>query len=345
VRDRQRERRTRSRLAEAAGWAPRSPPLPAEEPGARPRRLLPPPVGVAAGQGQPSPGPRAHRRPAAEARRPRARVMVVAGQRQPSRLLQAGVAERPRLLRFPPSPRRPRSSRTGARPEAAEASEPHPAGAEGPHPAAEAAWARPHPEVVAAPLGAGVAWARPHPAVPAAEVVSARRAEAGASPPVGAVAWRRGVPAASAPRGASGAHRRKEASAVHRRPAVSAARPPHQASAARPRAGRAVLASASPPAGHDRPHPCTAPTATVRTSHASAVPLPPRVPRPGPARGPPSPPSIPGTPRTTRRTRRLPCCGNRSSCTRSRPVHLHSVHDVCRLGARHRRVDQVHWHA
>jgi hypothetical protein len=202
----------------------------------------------------------------------------------------------------------------------------------------------PLPAVVAGPpLGVGVVWARPHLAVAAvhqaAEAASARQAEAVASHPAEVAASRQAALAASA------ARQRQEAWAVHRVQAASAGRPPRQDAAGRHQAGRAVPASPSPPAGHVHPHPCTAPTAAARTSRASAVPLrPPRVLRPGPARGPPSPPSIPGMPRMTRRTRQLPCCGSRSSCTRSRPVHLHSVHDVCRLGGRHRRVDQVHWH-
>jgi len=344
ARGRLRARQSRPRLAEAAGWEP---------PSAKPRSLPRPLAGVAARQGQlPS---RLFRAEVAARqgqlpscpfraevgaglnRSPSRLFRVGAAARQdrlPSRLFRAEVVEQPRPLHFLPLRQRRRSSQVGARrvgaavqrPEAVAASEPHLEGAAGP------------------PLGAAVAWARPHlegAAVhQAAEVVSAPQAEAAVSHPVEAVAWRQ-----AAPQVASGAHQRQAASAVHPVQAASAARPPRQVSAGRHQAAPAVPASPSPPGHRDHRHPGTAPTAAGRTSRASAVPLPPRVRRPGPARGPPSPPSIPGTPRMTRRTRQLPCCGSRRSYTRSRPVHLHSVHDVCRLGGRHRRVDQVHWHA
>jgi hypothetical protein len=347
-------------LAEAAGWGP---------PSAKPRSLPRPLAGAAAGQGQ------------LPSRLFRAGVAAGLGQ-PPSRLFQVEVAEQLRPLHFPPLRRHPRSCQVGAEarrvgvavphPEAAGASEPHLEVAAGPRPGVGAAWAPPLPEplpvvaeprpVVAGgpPLEAAVAWARPHLEVAAvhqaAEAVSAPQEEAAVSHPAEAAAWRQAVPEApravpeapqvvSAAQVVSVAHQRQEASGVHQVRAASAGRPPRQVSAGRRQAGRAVPASPSPPVGHDHPRPCTAPTAAGRTSRASAVPLPPRVRRPGPARGPPSPPSIPGTPRTNRRTCQLPCCGSRRSCTRSRPVHLHSVHDVCRLGGRHRRVDQVHWHA
>jgi hypothetical protein len=276
------------------------------------------------------------RAPAQSRRSPRLPVLALLHSRRrspPARPLLVGAAG-PRT--------RPEAEVVGVPPRQ-EAAEAHSEVVAGPRQEAGAAWVPPRQEGVAASGRQAVA-AAGRQAGPAA---SPRQGEAGAwVPREAAAAWHRVGPAAWARREASVGHPHPEAWAVrpsraasagHRfRPAVAVHRRPD---------GRAGPAWASPPGHRGRRRPGTAPTGCGRTSRASAAPLPPRVPPRGRGRVPPSPPSTPGTRRTSRRTRRPPCCGSHRICTRSRPVHLHSVHDVRRLGGGHRRVDQVHGHA
>jgi hypothetical protein len=173
-----------------------------------------------------------------------------------------------------------------------------------------------HPEVVGASL-------------PEVVVVSGLQA--------GVVAWARQEGPV-----ASGGRPRREVSAGRLRPGASGAHPPQVASAGRVRRGGRAFPWRGSPSARGRPRPGTARTAGGRTSRVSAVPPLPPPALPGRGPGPVFRPSTPGKRRRSRRTRLIPCCGSRTSCTRSRSVHLHSVHDMCRLGGGHRRVDQIH---
>lgn len=241
----------------------------------------------------------------------------------------------------------------------AEATGPHPAVGAALLPAEAAASAHPMAEQ---PLPEGaVAWAHraeaagPHLGVAAASAQRLPAAEAVSAPQAEAAAWaRQGEAAAWGPQAEAAGHPHQAAwadqaaSADHPRQEASVALLSRPASAGRHRGrqvGQAALAWASPPPDPGPQRPGTAPTAAGRTSRASVFPLPPPQAPPARAPGLTSPRSIPGKRRRSRRTRLPPCCGSRRSCRRSRAVHLHSVHHVCWLGMRYRRVDQVHGHA
>lgn len=209
------------------------------------------------------------------------------------------------------------------------------------HPEAAGVSALQHLEVAEVPPAEVAASASQRP-----EAVGVRPEEAAASLPegvevsglrVGAAAWaRREGPVAS------GGRQRREVSVGRPRPEASEAHPRQVVSGGRARRGGRAPPWRGSPSSRGRPRPGTALTAGGRTSRVSAVPpLPPGV-LPGRGPGPVFRPSTPGKRRRSRRTRPIPCCGSRTSCTRSRSVHLHSVHDMCRLGGGHRRVDQIH---
>lgn len=217
------------------------------------------------------------------------------------------------------------------------------------------AWALPvGAEVTAAwhlPVAAGaVAWRRPGAAAGAAWRQAARVGSAGLA--AGAASAHRGAGAASAAQGArvASAHRAAGAASGRQEPGVGRqANPGVSARRGAPGSGRGRPGplgarpgrSSWVPRGLGGLRPGTGPTGGGRANPVSrGFPLPP-VPRPGPAPASASRRSIPGRPRTSRRTRRSPCCGSRSSCRRSRSLHLHPVYDVCRFGRRDRLVHQV----
>lgn len=216
-----------------------------------------------------------------------------------------------------------------------------------PRPAGAVAWVH---QVAAGQHPAGAAASAPQAVVVqprlAVEVASAGQlqVEAAVSAPlVEAAAWVR--------QAASVGHQRREAWADQLQAASADPQPPEAWVGHRPRAeadrrqAGADRAWLSPPPDPGRPHPGTAPTVTSRATRASAAPLPLRL---APREQAPAlvfPRSTPGTRRRNRRTRPFPCCGSRRTCRRSRSVHLHSVHDVRRLGGRYRRVDQIHGYA
>lgn len=192
---------------------------------------------------------------------------------------------------------------------------------------------RPEPLPEEAAVASAVQTVAHRPPVEAAHPVEAAASAAPRFPP------RAGAAVASAAQVAAVARQHPAALAAQ------AARASHQAVpvARRPDARVARAWPGSAPAAGP-PHRGTTRTGSSTASRAVVSPLPPpagpREPGPGPA----SPPSTRGKPRTNHRTCPFPCCGNRTSCTRSRSVHLHSVHHVGRLRGGHRGVDQVHRH-